>query len=178
MNNERRTFWLRLIILIAVIALTVVLINNREKVQHLGRYGYPGIFLISVFSNATIIIPIPGVIITSAMGAIFNPFLVAITAGAGSAVGELTGYLAGVGGQMVVGDKKWYRKIKRWMAKYGDMTIFTLSFIPNPVLDLAGMIAGSMKIPIWRFIFWCFLGKFLKMLLFAYSGAKLLLLFN
>lgn len=178
MNNKKRTFWLRLIILIALLALIIVLIINREEVQHLGVYGYPGIFLVSVLSNATIIIPIPGIIITSAMGAIFNPFLVAFYAGAGSAVGELTGYLAGVGGQAVVGDKEWYRKIMGWMTKYGDLTIFLLSFIPNPVFDLAGMIAGSMKISIWRFMFWCFLGKFLKMLLFAYSGAKLLLLFS
>jgi len=178
MNKEQRTFWLRLIILIGVITLTIILIVNREKVQHLGVYGYPGIFLISVLANATIIIPIPGFIITSAMGAVFNPFLVAFTAGAGSAVGELTGYLAGVGGQAVIGDKVWYQKIKGWMSKYGDFTIFVLSLIPNPIFDLAGMVAGSMKISVWRFVFWCFLGKFLKMLLFAYSGAKLLLLFS
>ena len=169
---------MRLIILIVVISLTIVLIVNRNKVQHLGVYGYPGIFLISVLANATIIIPIPGIILTSAMGAIFNPFLVAFSAGAGSTVGELTGYLAGVGGQAVVGDKAWYKKTRGWMTKYGDFTIFILSLIPNPLFDLAGMIAGSMKISIWRFMFWCFFGKFLKMLLFAYTGAKLLLLFS
>ena len=178
MNKELRTFWLRLIILIAIILLTIVLFVNREKVQHLGVYGYPSIFLISILANATIIIPVPGFILTSTMGAIFNPFLVAVTAGAGSAVGEMTGYLAGVGGQAVVGEKKWYQKIKGWMTKHGDITIFTLSLIPNPFFDLAGMISGSMKISIWRFLFWCFLGKFIKMLLFAYSGATLLLLFS
>ena len=38
--------------------------------------------------------PIPGVIFTSAMGAVFNPFWVAIATGCGAVLGELTGYLA------------------------------------------------------------------------------------
>jgi len=178
LKKEKQNFWLRLIILLAILALTVYLLYNRSAIQDLGVYGYPGIFLVSVLSNATIVIPVPGILITSAMGAIFNPFLVALTAGAGSAVGELTGYMAGIGGQVVIGEKKWYKKIRKWMVSYGDLAIFLLSLIPNPLFDLAGMIAGSMKIPIWRFFIWCFLGKLLKFLLFAYTGSRLLLMFN
>ena len=64
---------LRAVILVGVIALTVVLVLNREKIQGLKAYGYPGIFLFSILANATILIPVPGVVFTSAMGAIFNP---------------------------------------------------------------------------------------------------------
>ncbi len=66
-----------------LIAGTVLLILNREKIQHLGIYGYPGIFLVSLLSNATILVPLPGVMITSAMAMVFNPFWVAIASGAG-----------------------------------------------------------------------------------------------
>jgi uncharacterized membrane protein YdjX (TVP38/TMEM64 family) len=33
------------------------------------------------------------------------------------------------------------------------------------------MVAGALKMPIWRFLIWVWLGKFLKMLAFAYGGA-------
>ena len=97
MNEDRRMRYIRLLVFLAVIGLTVFLILIRDQLNHLGAYGYPGIFLISILSNATIIIPIPGVIFTSAMGAVFNPLYVALLAGAGAAIGELSGYLVEFG---------------------------------------------------------------------------------
>ena len=43
----------RALVLLGVIALTVVLFLNRDKVQQLEALGYPGIFFVSLFSNAT-----------------------------------------------------------------------------------------------------------------------------
>jgi uncharacterized membrane protein YdjX (TVP38/TMEM64 family) len=45
-----------------------------------------------------------------------------------------------------------------------------LAFIPNPAFDLVGIAAGALKIPFYQFIFWCWIGKVLKMLVFAYLG--------
>lgn len=146
----------------------------RDRVRELGALGYPGIFLISAISNASVIIPVPGIVITSAMGAVFNPFWVAIAAGSGAALGEMSGYLAGFGGQVVIKETERYQRLTEWMKKYGDWTILVLAFIPNPAFDLAGIIAGALKLPIYRFLFWCWLGKVLKMLLFAYFGAGIL----
>lgn len=161
---------LRAVILVGVIALTVVLVLNREKIQGLKAYGYPGIFLFSILANATILIPVPGVVFTSAMGAIFNPLLVSIFAGAGAALGELSGYLAGFSGQAVVENSERYEKVVRWMRKYGDVTILALAFIPNPLFDVAGAIAGVLKMPVWKFLIYCVIGKILKMMMFAYAG--------
>jgi uncharacterized membrane protein YdjX (TVP38/TMEM64 family) len=176
-KNQRDTIF-HVLVLILVIALTILLFVFRNEVKRLGVYGYPGIFIISIISNATIIIPIPGILITTAMGAVFNPLGVALAAGAGSAIGELTGYLAGFGGQVIIEKKDWYERVMKWMKKYGDVTIFTLSLIPNPLFDLAGMAAGTLKLPVWRFLLACFLGKFLKMLIFAYFGARVMNLFS
>lgn len=162
-----------ILVLIFVISLTIFIFSHRDEVQHLGVYGYPGIFLISILANATIIIPIPGILITTAMGAIFNPLGVALAAASGSAIGEVTGYLAGFGGQVIVEKRDWYTRVMNWMKKYGDITIFVLSLIPNPLFDLAGMAAGTLRMSIWRFLFFCFLGKLIKMLVFAFLGARI-----
>jgi uncharacterized membrane protein YdjX (TVP38/TMEM64 family) len=173
-----RSVILRILAIAMVIILTVTLFLLRDKVQDLGVYGYPGIFLISIIANSTVILPLPGVMITSAMGAVFNPFWVAVAAGTGAAIGELSGYLAGFGGQAIIKETERYQKLTNWMRKYGDWTILVLAFVPNPAFDMAGIIAGALKLPVYRFLLWCCLGKILKMLIFSYLGAGFLGIFS
>lgn len=170
MSKEKRLLILRLLALAFVIGLTIILFLNRESIQYLEQFGYVGIFLASLLTNASLILPVPGVLITSAMGAVFNPFFVALAAGGGATVGEITGYLAGFSGQTIVEKTKWHKKLEGWMQKYGDLTIVVLAFIPNPAFDMVGIMAGAMKIPLYRFLIFCFIGKVLKMLVFAYGG--------
>ena len=168
--SKRTLNTIRVIVLLLVIALTVVLVINRERIQTLQGLGYPGIFLFSILANATILVPVPGVVFTSAMGAVFHPFWVSIAAGAGAALGELSGYMAGFSGQAVVENAAGYKRVVQWMRKYGDVTILFLAFIPNPLFDLAGMLAGVLKMPVWKFLFYSVIGKILKMMMFAYAG--------
>lgn len=168
--SKRTLNIIRVVVLLMVIALTVVLVINRERIQGLQAFGYPGIFLFSILANATILVPVPGVVFTSAMGAVFNPFWVSIAAGAGAALGELSGYMAGFSGQAVVENAARYERVVRWMRRYGDITILALAFIPNPLFDLAGMLAGMLKMPVVKFLIYCVIGKILKMMLFAYAG--------
>ena len=171
--EKKNRLILRAILLVLVLAITVSLFIYREEVRKLSHFGYWGIFFISVLTNATLILPLPGVIFTSAMGAIFNPFWVAFAAGCGATVGEITGYLAGYSGQVIVDRRNWYERLTVWMKKYGNITIFLMALIPNPMFDLAGMAAGMLKMPLARFLFWCLLGKMLKMVVFAYSGLSI-----
>jgi len=173
MNKEQNKPVLRLLLLITILALTTLLFIFRDQVQKLTYFGYAGVFILSLLTNATLILPLPGIVLTSAMGAIFNPFWVAIAAGSGAAIGELTGYLAGYSGQIIISQKDWYDRLTRWMKRYGDLTVLIMAIIPNPLFDLAGMAAGMLKLPLHRFLFWCFIGKIIKMLAFAYSGASL-----
>jgi membrane protein YqaA with SNARE-associated domain len=173
MNPKSRVTILRILVLIGVIALIAALFIFRDQVKKLQDYGYIGIFLLSIAANATIIIPIPGVAFTTAMGAIFNPIGVAISAGLGASLGELTGYMAGFSGQGVAERSKLYTRLTNWMKVHQNLAygvIFILAFIPNPAFDLAGMASGALKLPIWKFLIACALGKILKMLLFAYAG--------
>lgn len=168
--SKRTLNIIRAVVLLAVIALTVFLVIEREEIQALKAYGYPGIFLFSILANATIFVPVPGVMFTSAMGAVFNPLFVSIAAGTGAALGELSGYLAGFSGQAVVEGSERYQRVVRWMEKYGGITILVLAFVPNPLFDLAGIVAGILKMPIWKFLIYCIIGKILKMMIFAYAG--------
>lgn len=173
MRRNKKKPELRFFLLFLVLALSVFLFLYREEVQKIAHLGYGGIFLLSILTNATLILPLPGVVFTSAMGAVFNPFWVAIAAGTGAALGETTGYLAGFSGQIIVDQREWYETLINWMRKYGNLTILVMAIIPNPFFDLAGMAAGMLKLPFSRFLIWCCLGKIIKMLIFAYTGASI-----
>jgi membrane protein YqaA with SNARE-associated domain len=165
---------IRLLVFVFVISLTVTLFLFQEQIKNLGAYGYPGIFVLSILANATVIIPLPGVLLTAAMAVILNPFWVAIAAGSGAALGELSGYLAGFSGQAVVERADRQERLVNWMRKYGDITIVVLAFIPNPAFDMAGITAGALKMPVGRFLFWVWIGKLAKMMLIAYGGEAIM----
>ena len=109
-----------------------------------------------MLANATVLLPAPGIIFVFAMGAVFDPFWVAIAAGLGAAIGELTGYLAGFSGQGVVENVDYYDRLLNWMDKHtrlSNLALTVLAFIPNPFFDLAGIAAGALKIPVFRFLY-------------------------
>lgn len=174
-SADRRSRWrltlLRILALVFVVGLTAVLFAFRDRASQLANYGYPGIFLLSILTNATLILPMPGVAITFAAGAVFNPIWVGIVAGLGSTVGELTGYLAGFSGQGVVERTPLYDRLEGWTERYGQWAILALALVPNPVFDLAGAAAGALKMPLPQFFLFAALGKIVKMLIFAYAGA-------
>jgi uncharacterized membrane protein YdjX (TVP38/TMEM64 family) len=162
---------LRILAIAAVIAITVYIYSIRDRVEEFAAYGYPGIFLVALMANATIFLPAPGVAVVFAMGSIFNPIGVALAAGTGGALGELSGYLAGFSGQAVVERTDVYNRIHPWIEKYGGWAILVLSAIPNPFFDIAGVAAGMAKMKFWRFLLFCWVGQIIKMALFAYAGA-------
>ena len=158
--------------LFVVVALSVFIFSIRDRASELAIYGYPGIFLISFMAYATVLLPAPGVALVFTMGSVFNPIGVAIAAGTGAALGELSGYLAGFSGQAVVERVEVYDRLTRWMKRNGSLTVLVLAAIPNPFFDLAGVAAGSLKMPILRFLLWCWIGEIIKMTIFAFAGAK------
>jgi membrane protein YqaA with SNARE-associated domain len=171
-SPERRLLIFRLLMVVAVIAITIFIFSIRDQVEEYSQYGYPGIFLLSILGNATIILPAPAFAITFAAGAIFNPIGVALAAGAGSAIGELTGYMAGYSGRGVIEKVEIYKKLEGWTERYGGWTILALAVIPNPFFDLGGVAAGALRMPAPVFLAWAFVGKTIRMLAIAYAGSK------
>jgi membrane protein DedA with SNARE-associated domain len=156
--------------LFAVIGITVYIFSIRDRVDDFAAYGYPGIFLIAMLANATIMLPAPGVAIIYAMGAIFNPIGVALAAATGAAIGELSGYLAGFSGQAVIDRSDVFDRVHPWVEKYGGLAILVLSALPNPFFDIAGIAAGMTKMPIRTFLIFTWFGQLIKMFIFALAG--------
>jgi membrane protein YqaA with SNARE-associated domain len=169
------TFWtsapFRVLVILIVLGISVGIFVLREQLVQLAALGYVGVFLISLLGNATIILPAPSLALVFAMGGVLNPLLVGLVAGVGEALGELTGYAAGFAGRAVIEDYQTYQRLVGWMERRGGITVFVLSAIPNPFFDLAGIAAGTLKYPVWRFLFFCWLGKTLKTTLVAFAGA-------
>ena len=82
------------------IAISVLVYRIEGQAEQFAPYGYPGIFVINLLGNATVALPAPSLAIVSVAGSVLNPYLVGLFAGAGSALGELTGYLAGYSGDL------------------------------------------------------------------------------
>jgi membrane protein YqaA with SNARE-associated domain len=156
------------------LTISVLIFLYRDRVAEFASYGYLGLFLVSVVGNATILLPVPSLAATFVAGGILNPLLVGVVSGAGMAIGELSGYLAGYGGSAIIAveDQGRYQRLESWMRRYGALTIFVLSVIPNPLFDLAGIAAGALHYPVWRFLLVCFLGKTVKGLVLAFAGAR------
>jgi uncharacterized membrane protein YdjX (TVP38/TMEM64 family) len=139
-------------------------------VDDFAAFGYPGIFLIALFANATILLPAPGLAIVYAVGAIFHPVGVGLAAGTGGAIGELSGYLAGFSGQAVIERMDIYDRIQPWVRKYGGWTILVLSAIPNPFFDVVGIAAGVAKMRLRTFLLFAWIGQVIKMTAVGFAG--------
>jgi len=127
--------------------------------------GYTGIWIAAFLGSALMFIPVGAlaavcVAATPAVG--LNPLIVGVVAGSAEAVGELTGYAAGVGGKGLLERSRFYPKIHSLMSRYAGLVIFTASVIPNPVFDVMGVAAGSIRYPVRRFVLIVFVGKTIK----------------
>jgi len=176
-SSERRSknLWLKehyrqILALLFVIALSVVIFIYRANIVEFKSYGYIGVFIISMLTSSSIVIPVPGWILIATMGAILNPILVGIISGIGGTLGEVTGYLFGYGGRLAVEHVGIYSRMVGWMQRWGSLTIFVLALIPNPLFDIAGATAGLLRFPLWKFFLIGAAGRIPKHILFAYIG--------
>ena len=175
-RNLRILQILTVVIIIAAVAGTVWLQGQRELLDRIGHspWALPALFAISVVSSATLFLPVPGLAITTLVGSLLNPIAVGIVAGIGQTLGEMTGYLAGYSGQGLVNRSKTYDRVEGWMKRnefMGELVVFVLALIPNPLFDAAGMAAGALRFPVWKYLIAAGLGKVSKNIVFAYAGS-------
>lgn len=165
---------LRILALVFVVALSLAIVVYGDRLTALGAYGYPGLFLLNLLASATLILPAPGLALAFAAGASLNPWLVGLAVGSGSTFGELTGYLAGFSGRGAIENNPNYPRVRGWMNRFGLWVLFVLSLVPNPLFDVAGITAGVMRIPVWKFLAVTWAGKVIKSVLVALAGAGMI----
>ena len=119
--------------------------------------------------SAGLVIPVPALAVTCITATFLNPAAVAVIAGMAGTVGELTGYFLGHSGRGLIDQSRFYQKVEYWMRKRGWLLLFVISAVPNPVFDVAGIAAGALRYPLWRFMLAVGLGKQVKFFIIAYA---------
>ena len=154
------------------IGITVAMFLLRDKVDSLGNYGYLGAFLISMITSATIFLPVPGIVVLFALAHSLNPLLLALVGATGAIIGEMTGFIVGYGGHEVIhGRSRFFDMAEQWMRRRGAWAVFAVAAVPLPLFDVAGMVAGALRFPLWKFLLIGWVGKCIKFVLLVYAGA-------
>ena len=173
-SSRVKTRLIPILSLLAVVAIVVGVFYlykyHPEKIEELEGFGYLGVFLISLTLNATVVLPAGNFLIIATLGAALpSATLVGIIGGLGAAIGEFTGYAAGYSGQAIIHKHRLYTRLGEWMKKWGSLTIFVLSAAPL-FFDIAGIAAGALRFPIWKFFIACWLGRTVLYIAIAWAG--------
>jgi membrane protein YqaA with SNARE-associated domain len=153
----------------------------------LTQFSYIGVFLIGIVSSSTIFLPLPADAIIFFAATKLNPFLVGILAGIGAGIGEVTGYLVGAGGRLIVKEKKRKRlpKLLRMLRKTPLIAFYNLlkksiflliifmCFVPF-AFDFIGIFSGAVRYDMKKFLLATIIGKTIRYLLIAFTGYVLL----
>lgn len=174
-SKRRRISWRPILTLAGTIALTIGLVLLPFDPSRLGSYGYGVLFILTLLSSATVVLPSPALAAALQASKTLDPLAVGLIGGLAAGLGEATGYLAGKSGTEVtrLRERQLGRSVERYVSRWGMLTVFILAAIPLPLIDLAGIAAGALGIPFWRFEVACIAGKTLRFLLVAFLGRAL-----
>lgn len=134
-------------------------------------YGYLGIFVAMAVTSSSIFLPIPGYLTVIFASPFLNPYLVAVAAGSGAAIGELTGYLLGLGGRKIIGERDELETAKHIYSQYGAWTIFIFAATPLP-FDIIGIICGALAVDLKLFFLMTLAGKITLYMMLAQTGTR------
>jgi len=182
-----RKNYIRILVLVVTIGIMVTLIlfgfAYRDKIveiKELKSFGYPFVFLMGIAGSCAPVWPLTGSL-SAFVWAGWSGFswgipLVALAAGTGEAIGELSGYMLGYGGQPALENWKRFRRLEGWMKRHGSAAIFIMSAVPIPfhIIKLINASAAASHFPLWKMFLLCWMGKNIKCLGFAVAGAGLL----
>ena len=163
--------WMSVMMLALSVAIVIVAFLLSDRIPGVESLGYPAVFLVSLFGNATLLVPLPAFAVVCTGGTILHPLLVGILGGTGQALGEMTGYIAGYGGQGFFQKGRYYQRINNWVERRGWVAIVVLGLIPNPLFDFAGLAAGALRMPAWQFLAAAAVGKTIRSVIIAYGCA-------
>ena len=160
---------LQLLFLVTIAVVSAVLLFVPEIRD--SSLGYGGIFLINVLSSSVVFFPAPGILITCSVSTTsivagdsnIGLWWIVLIASVGNTIGESVSYGIGyIGGTDGLRKKRFYIRLRLWMRRYGGITVFSLSFLPLPLFDLAGIMAGALRMNYLRFNLWVAAGKLAK----------------
>ncbi len=178
-EREKKVFGATFLIIIFIVWLVILYkIPPTEIVDKIGvKNGYLLVLILAIIGGTSILFPLPYylVVFTFASGGL-NPFLLAIMAGTGVAVGDSTSYLVGYSGREILSGKLMiiFNKLYNWLSKKPKWMLFSflylytaISPLPN---DLINVPMGFIKFPYLRLMIPMWLGNITFNLIIALSG--------
>jgi membrane protein YqaA with SNARE-associated domain len=163
--------------IVITILMAVAIIIYKDEVRDLQNYGYFGAFFISLLGGATIIVPVPMLLIVFTLGGVMPyPWLVAIFAALGEVVGAMTIYATGRGAGHAISQskhtrvQKYYDKLLNLIRKRGTITLLIVTSIVNPFFYPAAFAAGALKFGLKKYIPIVLVGKLIKSFTVVYAG--------
>ena len=126
-----------------------------------------GLILTCFVTNSTVLLPSSSMLVVLEYSFVLSPLWVVFAGAIGASLGELTGYMVGAEGHMII---KRFHKVIRFtrFRKHPFLWVMAFAFIPVPVFDIAGIIAGSIQMNPVKFLTASILGKFAKMGFFVW----------
>ena len=134
--------------------------------------GYGGVWIISFIAAGSIFLPVPGpaaVCVAAVPDFGLNPLAIGIISASAEALGEMTGYIAGLSGRSLLQKHRLYPRVQSLVQRRGGLILFFGSIIPNPLFDVIGIAAGSVAYPIKKFLIVVFFAKAIKSTSIAYA---------
>ena len=171
MERLKQKRWLRLILyLVVLIALSFglayvlghLMTYLNLLLETLATTAYLVVFIVTLASNAAVFVPVAlHISIILAAADKWNPAIIALVASVGGTLGEITAYYAGYLGKRVIHleNTPGYNRLVSWMKRYGSATVFVFAVAPVLPVDVAGITAGALRFPVWKFLAACFSGK-------------------
>jgi len=130
--------------------------------------GYLGVFGLSVLTNALLFIPSGrwGVMVAGIL--VLNPFAVAVLCGVGGALGELTGYALGRSSRKLLRNHQGPSWLRHVAENRTPLMILALNIVPNPFVDVIGIIAGRAGYPVHLFLTYSIIGRVIQCIVIVY----------
>ena len=179
--------------LLAVVTLPpgIFMLIYPDSAKRLFGVAYISVFVVNFLVQLPVI-PIPGasslgqaLIVTQASHSP-SPWILGLAGGLGMGLGEIPPYFLGSIGTSVVDDdpdekegriRRWLDEIAGWIEKFMQRwaipTIFVMSAIPNPFLEITSVSAGAVGVPFRKFVPALVAGKVVRGLLLSLIGRQL-----
>jgi uncharacterized membrane protein YdjX (TVP38/TMEM64 family) len=170
--GRRLAVWVSILALLLTVALCLAVVYYWEEVRQVQSYGLLGILAINILAGGTMLIPVPGLLVTFTAGGVLPPALVGVASGLGEAIGAMAIYFTGYGGRAIVqGSKRpFVQKMVGWVERRGTVAVFAMSAVFNPFYYPVCIAIGALKYQAWKFFLATWAGKTVKGLVVSYLG--------
>lgn len=176
--KKRSIIFLIVLVIFLAWSLLLYITSPEEIVNKVGlQNSYLILFFMALLGGTSIFLPFPYYLFTISFGAAgLNPFLLGISAGLGTLIGDATSYYVAYHARGVTPRKyhSFFQKILDWTANknpaiFSMLVFLYASIIPLPD-DLITIPSGLTKYPFWRLAIPLGLGKIVFNTLLAFSG--------